>query len=82
VSNPTVVGGQPVIVLEWALYSNFGPVPGIYTADPEPSGSPQRLWVSSPRRTSFLGGLALHWRLPTPEELSAYQLGQLAEAGL
>jgi hypothetical protein len=77
---PRVLLGGVVVVLAWPVDVRGAVAPMTVSADAEdplytPAGE---LWVRVNR------GLAPahEWRLPTPAELSAYQLSQLAEAGL
>ena len=75
---PDVEPGQPVYVLEWAGWRSTPSMARVDLVGPIYTGGGY-LWVDvgggNPARAS-------RWRLPTPEELAAFQLAQLQAGGL
>ena len=79
--------GDLVTVLEWQEGASRGlrvPHTGCVQGLDHPSYAPIR--VSNPEARKFAryapGSWARRWMQPTPEELTAYQLSQLAGGGL
>ena len=81
---PDVGPGDLVVVLEWDQSLDL-PCPHTGVVQRRSSGG-ARVWhpdgVRSWASGDPFGWWADSWRLPTPEELTAYQLSQLAGGGL
>ena len=75
---PAVHVGDLVIVLEWIHLSAHTPAPycGVVYRYDALTRTPLVL------RPPYVTMSATRWRLPTPEELAAYQLDQLQAGGL
>jgi hypothetical protein len=82
VSGPAVLPGDLVVVLEWAHPLTL-PTPWVDLVSLSTWSGPRVIHPDRPSIGSGVrGGWAQRWRLPTPEELAAYQLSQLTGGGL